>query len=408
MAGNRAVAYMGPRKVEIHSLDYPKLVDPRGKKCEHGVILKLLVTNICGSDQHIYRGRFPAPSGMILGHENTGEVVEVGRDVEFIRKGDIVSVPFNVSCGRCRNCRERHTEICENANPDFPCAAYGFNLGGWQGGQAEYMMVPWADFALLKFPDNAQAMEHILELTYLSDILPTGYHGCVLAGVRTGSTVYIAGAGPVGRAAAASARLLGASAIIVGDSNEARLAVVKKAGYEVVNITKATPVADQIESIIGKREVDCGVDCVGFEAHGYGPNAQDDPSAVINAMIEVVRFGGGTGIPGIYTAGDTQARNQAEKQGRYGVDFGKAWIKSPSMTAGQCPVLKYSRDLMNAILWGRMSYLAEVMNAHVVALDSVVDAYRAFDQGSPEKFVIDPHNATKKITPIAAAAAARA
>jgi glutathione-independent formaldehyde dehydrogenase len=156
---------MGPRKVEIHNLDYPKLVDPRGKKCEHGVVLKLLVTNICGSDQHIYRGRFPAPSGMILGHENTGEVVEVGRDVEFIKKGDIVSVPFNVSCGRCRNCRERHTEICENANPDFPCAAYGFNLGGWQGGQAEYMMVPWADFALLKFPDNAQAMEHILELT---------------------------------------------------------------------------------------------------------------------------------------------------------------------------------------------------------------------------------------------------
>jgi glutathione-independent formaldehyde dehydrogenase len=406
MAGNRAVAYMGPRKVEIHNLDYPKLVDPRGKKCEHGVILKLLVTNICGSDQHIYRGRFPAPSGMILGHENTGEVVEVGRDVEFIKQGDIVSVPFNVSCGRCRNCRERHTEICENANPDFPCAAYGFNLGGWQGGQAEYMMVPWADFALLKFPDNAQAMEHILELTYLSDILPTGYHGCVLAGVRTGSTVYIAGAGPVGRAAAASARLLGASAIIVGDSNEARLAVVKKARYEVVNIANATPVADQIESIIGKREVDCGVDCVGFEAHGYGPNAEDDPAAVINAMIEVVRFGGGTGIPGIYTAGDTQARNQVEKQGRYGVDFGKAWIKSPSMTAGQCPVLKYSRDLMNAILWGRMSYLAEVMNAHVVALDSVVDAYRAFDQGSPEKFVIDPHNATKKITPIAAAARA--
>ncbi len=324
--------------------------------------------------------------------------------MEFIKKGDIVSVPFNVSCGRCRNCRERHTEICENANPDFPCAAYGFNLGGWQGGQAEYMMVPWADFALLKFPDNAQAMEHILELTYLSDILPTGYHGCVLAGVRTGSTVYIAGAGPVGRAAAASARLLGASAIIVGDSNQARLAVVKKAGYEVVDISKKTPVADQIEAILRKREVDCGVDCVGFEAHGYGPGAEDDPAAVINTMIEVVRFGGGTGIPGIYTAGDSQARNEAEKQGKYGIGFGKAWIKSPSMTAGQCPVLKYSRDLMMAILWGRMSYLAEVMNAHVVSLDSTIDAYRAFDQGSPEKFVIDPHNATKKTTPVVAAA----
>ena len=406
MAGNRAVAYMGPRKLEIQNLDYPKLVDPRGKKCEHGVILKLLVTNICGSDQHIYRGRFPAPSGMILGHENTGEVVEVGRDVEFIKKGDIVSVPFNVSCGRCRNCRERHTEICENANPDFPCAAYGFNLGGWQGGQAEYMMVPWADFALLKFPDNDEAMEHILELTYLSDILPTAYHGCVLAGVRTGSTVYIAGAGPVGRAAAASARLLGASAIIVGDSNQARLGVVKKAGYEVVDITQKTPIADQIEAITGKREVDCGVDCVGFEAHGYGPGAEDDPAAVLNAMMEVVRFGGGTGVPGIYAPGDPEARNEAEKQGKYGLNFGKAWIKSPSMIAGQCPVIKYSRDLMMAILWGRLSYLSEVMNAHVVSLENSIAAYRAFDQGSPEKFVIDPHNATKKITPIAAAARA--
>src|ERR1700730_18092487 len=238
MAGNRAVSYMGPKKLEIQNLDYPKLVDPRGKKCEHGVILKLLVTNMCGSDQHIYRATCPAPSGMILGHENTGEVVEVGRDVEFIKKGDIVSVPFNVSCGRCRNCRERHTEICENANPDVPCAAYGFNLGGWQGGQAEYMMVPWADFALLKFPDKDQAMEHILELAFLSDILPTGYHGCAIAGVTTGSTVYIAGAGPVGRAAAASARLLGASAIIVGEVNKERLAGAKKADSEMVDTSK--------------------------------------------------------------------------------------------------------------------------------------------------------------------------
>ena len=404
MAGNRAVAYVGPRKLEIRNLDYPKLVDPRGKKCEHGVILKLVVTNICGSDQHIYRGRFPAPPGMILGHENTGEVVEVGRDVEFIKTGDLVSVPFNVSCGKCRNCRERHTEICMNANPDFPCAAYGFNLGGWQGGQAEYMMVPWADFALLKFPDKDQAMENILKLAYLSDILPTGYHGCVIAGVKTGSTVYIAGAGPVGRAAAASARLLGASAIIVGDLNKERLAVVKKAGYEVVDTSKPTPLADQIEAILGVREVDCGVDCVGFEAHGYGPGAGEDPSAVLNGMSEVVRFGGGMGVPGIYTAGDSQARNEMEKQGRYPLDFGKAWIKSPSVTAGQCPVLKYSRDLMQAILWGRLDHLVDVMNAQVVSLENALEAYKVFDHGSPKKYVVDPHNVTGKVTPLAAAA----
>jgi glutathione-independent formaldehyde dehydrogenase len=219
MASNRGVVYMGPRKVEVQSLDYPKLEGPGGRKCDHGVIHKVVATNICGSDQHIYRGRFVAPQGMVLGHEITGEVVEVGRDVEFIKVGDLVSVPFNVACGRCRNCKERHADVCMNVNPDVDCGVYGFNLGGWQGGQTEYHMVPYADFNLLKFPNKDQAMARIKDLTLLSDILPTGFHGCVTAGVTTGSTVYIAGAGPVGRCAAAGARLLGASCIIVGDIN---------------------------------------------------------------------------------------------------------------------------------------------------------------------------------------------
>ena len=158
----------------------------------------------------------------------------MGRDVEYIKVGDLVSVPFNVACGRCRNCKERHTEICMNVNPDLDCGAYGFNLGGWQGGQTEYHMVPYADFNLLKFPDKDQAMGRIKDLSLLSDILPTGFHGCVVVGVTTGSTVYIAGAGPVGRCAAAGARLLGASCIIVGDVNQERLALVQKAGYEIV------------------------------------------------------------------------------------------------------------------------------------------------------------------------------
>jgi glutathione-independent formaldehyde dehydrogenase len=396
MSTNRAVAYMGPRKLEIQNLDFPKLVDPRGKACHHGVILKLVTSNICGSDQHIYRGRFPAPAGMILGHENTGEVLEVGRDVEFLKKGDLVSVPFNVSCGRCRNCRERHTEICMNVNPDVACGAYGFNLGGWQGGQADYMMVPYADFALLKFPDKEQAMAKIKDITLLSDILPTGYHGCVVAGVRTGSSVYIAGAGPVGRCAAASARLLGASCIIVGDTNKQRLDLVKQAGYEVVDLSKDSPLPDQIEAICGSREVDCGVDCVGFEAHGHGPaSAEEDPTAVLNGLFAVVRAGGGMGVPGIYTAGDPEAKTQAIKQGTYNLDLGKAWIKSPSLTAGQCPVLKYSRDLMQAILWDRMPYLSEVMNIEIIPLEKAPEAYRMFDDGSPKKFVLDPHGSVR-------------
>ena len=397
MTGNRAVVYSGPRTVKVEKLDYPKLVDPRGKKCDHGVIIKLVTTNICGSDLHIYRGRFVAPEGMVLGHENTGEVVETGRDVEFIKTGDLVSVPFNVACGRCRNCRERHTDICLNVNPETPCGAYGFNLGGWQGGQAEYMMVPYADFQLLKFPDRDQAMERILDLTLLSDILPTGFHGCAEAGVGPGSTVYIAGAGPVGRCAAASARLVGASCIIVGDQNRQRLELVKGAGFEVVDLSKDVPLADQIEAILGVREVDCGVDCVGFEAHGYGPDAaKDKPEAVHNALISVVRSGGGIGIPGVYTDNDPGAPTPETKKGRLGIDFGKAWIKSQHAMWGQCPVMKYNRELMQAILWGRMDYLGKVMNVELISLDQVPEAYHIFDEGAPKKFVIDPHGSVAK------------
>ena len=126
-----------------------------------------------------------------MGHENTGEVVEVGPAVQYIKKGDICSVPFNVACGTCTNCKERHTDVCLRSNEELGyCGAYGFNLGGWQGGQAEYMMVPWADFQLLKFPDEDEALEKIRDLTLLSDILPTGFHGCTEAKVRPGSTVY--------------------------------------------------------------------------------------------------------------------------------------------------------------------------------------------------------------------------
>src|ERR1700745_2380640 len=223
MASNRGVAYMGPSMVEVQTIDFPTLA-LGNRKCEHGVILKIVSTNICGSDQHMVRGRTTAPEGLILGHEITGEVIEKGRDVEFIKKGDLVSVPFNIACGRCRNCKERATGVCLNVNPARPGAAYGYvDMGGWIGGQAEYVMVPYADFNLLRFPDKDQAMEKILDLACLTDILPTGYHGCGSAGVTTGSTVLIAGAGPVGLAAAASAFLLGAAVVIVMDFSKERL-----------------------------------------------------------------------------------------------------------------------------------------------------------------------------------------
>src|SRR5438874_2929209 len=249
MATNRGVAYMGPGKVEVKSIEYPKLKMPAsetnpfgGKDAPHGVILKIVTTNICGSDQHMVRGRTTAPAGLILGHEITGQVIEVGRDVEFIKKGDIVSVPFNIACGRCRNCKEGKTGICLNVNPARPGAAYGYvDMGGWVGGQAEYVMVPFADFNLLKFPDRDQALEKITDLTMLSGIFPTGYHGAHTAGATTGSTVYVAGAGPVGLAAAHAAQLLGASVVIVGDMIPERLQQARSFGCETVDLTESVP-----------------------------------------------------------------------------------------------------------------------------------------------------------------------
>src|SRR5213083_2820149 len=250
---NQGVVYTGPGSVEVQDLDYPKLELPEqdNRPLQHGVILKVVSTNICGSDQHMVRGRTTAPPGLILGHEITGEVVEVGRDVEFIKQGDLVSAPFNIACGRCRMCKEGHTGVCLNVNPERPGSAYGYvDMGGWQGGQAEYVMVPYADWNLLRFPDRDQAMAKILDLTMLSDIFPTGFHGVYTAGVGPGSTVYIAGAGPVGLAAAHSAQFLGAAVVIVGDMNSERLKQAESFGCETVDLTKDATLAEQIEQIL--------------------------------------------------------------------------------------------------------------------------------------------------------------
>src|ERR1700692_4047691 len=233
---NRGVVYLKPGSVDVQKIDFPTFRNPAGKAIDHGVILKVVTTNICGSDQHMVRGRTTAPAGMVLGHEITGEVIEKGHDVEYLKVGDLVSVPFNVACGRCRTCREGDNGVCLHVNSDRAGGAYGYvGMGGWIGGEADYVMVPYADFNLLKFPDKARALEKIRDLTCLSDILPTGYHGCITAGVTTGSTVLIAGAGPVGLAAAASAFLLGAAVVIITDLNRERLAHARSIGCETID-----------------------------------------------------------------------------------------------------------------------------------------------------------------------------
>ena len=400
MAGNRAVVYKGAGSVAVEDISYPELiirdgpgVNPLnvGRKCEHGVIVKIVTTNICGSDQHMVRGRTTAPEGLVLGHEITGEVIEVGRDVEFIKKGDLVSVPFNIACGRCRSCKEQDTHICENVNPDRPGSAYGYvDMGGWVGGQSEYVMVPYADFQLLKFPDKDQAMEKILDLTMLSDIFPTGYHGAVSAGVKPGATVYVAGAGPVGLAAAHSAQLLGASVVIVGDLNKERLAQAHSFGCETVNLREHSDLGEQIAQILGVPEVDCAIDCVGFEASGHGEGAGEAPAIVLNSIMEITRAGGRLGIPGLYVTGDPGAVDEDAKIGTLKVRLGLGWAKAHTFVTGQTPVMRYHRDLMMSILSGK-AQIAKAVNATVISLDQSPHAYAEFDQGASKKFVIDPH-----------------
>lgn len=393
MADNRGVVYMGQGKVQVQEIPFPKMEDPNGRKIEHGVILRVVSTNICGSDQHMVRGRTTAEVGLVLGHEITGEVLEVGRDVETLQKGDLVSVPFNVACGRCRTCKEQHTGVCLSVNPSRAGGAYGYvDMGGWIGGQAEYVMVPYADFNLLKFPERDRAMAKIRDLTCLSDILPTGYHGAVTAGVGPGSTVYIAGAGPVGMAAAASARLLGAAVTIVGDVNPARLAHARAVGFETVDLSQDTSLADQIAQILGTPEVDCAVDCVGFEARGHGhAGAQHEaPATVLNSLMEITRAAGKIGIPGLYVTDDPGAVDSAAKHGSLSIRLGLGWAKSHSFHTGQTPVMKYNRALMQAILWDRIN-VAEIVNVQVITLDQAPQGYGEFDAGVAKKFVIDPH-----------------
>jgi glutathione-independent formaldehyde dehydrogenase len=398
MSGNKAVAYIRPGEVRVESIDYPGLelrdgpgVHPAnvGRKCPHGVILKVVSTNICGSDQHMVRGRTTAPEGLVLGHEITGEVIEKGPDVEFVQLGDLVSIPFNIACGRCRNCKAGDTGVCLNVNPERPGSAYGYvDMGGWVGGQAEYVMVPYADWNVLVFPDPEQAMEKILDLTMLSDIFPTGYHGAVTAGVTTGSTVYVAGAGPVGLAAAYSAQLLGAATVIVGDLIESRLAQARAFGCETVDLTQDATLGEQIDAILGVPEVDAAVDAVGFEAKGHGGG--EVPAIVLNSIMEVTKAAGRLGIPGLYVTGDPGGVDDAAKVGSLSIRIGLGWAKSQVFTTGQCPVMKYHRQLMNAILADR-AHIAQAVNATIVTLDDAPQGYRDFDSGVAKKFVLDPH-----------------
>src|ERR687894_820988 len=233
-------------------------------------------------------------------------------------------------------------------------------------------------------------MDKILDLTMLSDIFPTGFHGAYTAGVKSGSTVYVAGAGPVGLAAAYSALLLGAAVVFVGDLIPERLAQAKSFGCETVDVSKGDP-KDQIEQLLGEPFVDAAVDAVGFEARGHGEGAATEaPATVLNSLMEVTAAGGAIGIPGLYVTGDPGGIDEAAKVGALSLSLGTGWAKSLSFTTGQCPVMRYNHGLMKAILHDRVQ-IAKAVNATPISLDDAPQGYADFDKGAAKKYVIDPN-----------------
>jgi glutathione-independent formaldehyde dehydrogenase len=399
---NRAVVYSNSGNIEIQNFPAPKfeveLFSGEKRLIPHGVIVKSVATCICGSDLHHTHGRTPPSKEHRLGHELTGEIVVIGSDVEFLKVGDLVSVPFNIACGKCSNCKIGMTSSCLNTNPERPGSGYGYaQMGGYLGAQADYVLVPYADFNCLKIPNKSKAMDKIEDLALLSDAFPTGYHGAYTAGVCTGKTVYIGGAGPVGLAAAASClHLLGAASVIIGDVNIHRLKHAKKMGCEIIDLTQTDlTIPEKIDRILGEPFVDCSIDCVGFEARGEGGKQHKEQSnQVIYDVISVTKVNGTVSFPGYYPPFDPKGSGVALKLGYSSIKFGVAWNKGLDLVGlGQCPVAKYNLSLMKSILFDRIP-ISKWLNTCVIPLEEAPAAYKAFDQGVDsvaKKYILDPH-----------------
>ena len=363
----KAVVFHGPRKLAVEEIPDPTIEEPLD------AIIRITTANICGSDLHPYEGRADMQHGTVLGHENMGIVEAVGAGVGRVKVGDRVSVPFNLACGTCRNCNDGFTSACLRANPEgTPGAGYGYpHMGPFNGGQAELLRVPYADFNLLELPAGTDWES---DFTMLSDIFPTGYHGTELAGVTPGKVVAIFGAGPVGLMAAHSAMLRGAAQVFVVDKEPDRLALAGQIGATSIDFRDGDPVEMIMDSTNGFG-VDCGVECVGFQAHDQA--GEEHPEMVLDNLVNVVRATGRIGVVGVYVPEDPGAANELAKHGRVAFNYGAAFEKGIAIGAGQCPVKRYNRELRDLIIAGRAT--PSFIVSHNLSLDDAVDAYASFD-----------------------------
>jgi threonine dehydrogenase-like Zn-dependent dehydrogenase len=388
----RALCWHGAKDVRVDNVPDPKILNPRD------AVLKITSTAICGSDLHLYDGYIPTmEKGDILGHEFMGEVVELGSGVTNLKVGDRVVVPFPIACGNCYFCEEQQHSLCENSNPNAPMAekmwghspagifGYSHLTGGYAGGQAEYVRVPYADVGPIKVPDGLDD-EKVL---FLSDILPTGYMAAENCDIKPGHVVAVWGCGPVGQFAIQSAYLLGAERVIAIDRFPERLRMARELSRaETINYEEVD-VLDALKTITGGRGPDACIDAVGMEAHGVGLVGAYDrvkqammleterPNALREALM-ACRNGGVVSIPGVYGG-------FLDK-----MPIGSFMNRSLTLTTGQTHVQRYLKPLLDRVQKGEID--PSVIITHRMPLDQAPDAYKMFRDKQDEcvKVVLKP------------------
>jgi len=382
----KAVSYKGLRKMSVSEHPKPKLKSPTD------ALLRVTTSGICGSDLHMYDGRTPLEEGTVVGHEIMGVIDEVGEAVHSIKKGDRVVLPFNIACGFCFNCHRGHTEACLTMNPEAPHAAYGYaGMGPYQGGQAEFVLVPQADFNCLKLPGKP-GDEWEDDFLLLSDVFPTAYHATELANVTPGKTVAVFGAGPVGLLTAYCSLLKGASEVYVVDSVAERLEKAEELGAIPVDFSEGDPV-EQIFALRKKNRgiqqslrpgeekmkgVDCAIDAVGYQARNDDNPDQEKATQVLENCLKVVNATGHVGLIGVYIAPDPGATGEDAKKGVYKFPIADFFDKGVTMGSGQAPVKKYNEYLRDLIVNGRAKPSQIV--SHRIPIDEAPDAYDKFDK----------------------------
>ena len=388
----RALCWHGAKDVRVDNVPDPKILNPRD------AVLKITSTAICGSDLHLYDGYIPTmQKGDILGHEFMGEVVELGSGVTNLKIGDRVVVPFPIACGNCYFCEEQQHSLCENSNPNAPMAekmwghspagifGYSHLTGGYAGGQAEYVRVPYADVGPIKVPDGLED-EKVL---FLSDILPTGYMAAENCDIKPGHVVAVWGCGPVGQFAIQSAYLLGAERVIAIDRFPERLRMAREVSRaETINYEEVD-VLDALKTITGGRGPDACIDAVGMEAHGVGLVGAYDrvkqammleterPNALREALM-ACRNGGVVSIPGVYGG-------FLDK-----MPIGSFMNRSLTLKTGQTHVQRYLKPLLDRVQKGEID--PSVIITHRRPLDEAPDAYKMFRDKQDEcvKVVLKP------------------